>query len=746
MRLFQPAAYELLWDMRAATHGNAWHPGTALIRGTITQNHHTCVRLHAAVTTIAIKAAVAHMDSVPGPVALQVAHGCHAKQSDGDSHGDGDALMLTLPGSRPWPVGRVVLRLEFEWLLHDNPWGLYRSTVKGGGDPAPTISGAASQPPLHCSTQFEATSARTAFPCVDEPDAKAVFHVRVLTPPGWRVLGNMPCAASAADGGGVLHSCAATPAMSTYLVALAACSSEADLVPLTTDTVKAHAQPLVVTVWGRAADAASAEARAAAAHALTVALASLRAMAALTGHPYSLPKLDLVSVAHFDSGAMENWGLCLFQRDMLLGPSRAVVTNTVAHEVAHQWFGNLVTMRSWDLLWLNEAFATVMASWIEAALELTPDPGALTASGWQAALGSSLVAWQNFLSRDVASALHTRAVTPHPGTVVTEADIDGLFDAATYVRGGAVLRAMLLLQGPVALLGLRRYIASALAPPHNGLTQPSVLWEAVGPSAAAFVQAWLAVPGAVALEQGRVPVLVPGPAGVPFQVAAASTWNCDFAVPGLVPLPADDDPAGGAMALAQLTAACAADPGAAICLVLSAKAAVNGRASALGWALVHAAAQQTQCPSVQALAKRTLGRWSTVCRLQGAQRGMATDDALRALVAVAVQSKGGKFAAINALQGVLHYIGSTADVTQWRTLLQGLTRPRGVHGKVPLPPTVARAVLAEVEGRKAAAVKACAVGAAHMGAATLPAPPAARLGGRSRSKRCLCTVRPHEGP
>jgi hypothetical protein len=479
MRVFQPAAYEVLWDMRAARHGNDWHPGTVLLRGTITTENQGSVLLHAAVTTISVKAATAHMDAFPRPIALQVAHGCHAAQGQGP--GDTDALLLTLPDGRTWPPGRVVLHMHFEWLLHDNPWGLYRSSNKGG-DPVPAQPASSPSPtrPLHCCTQFEATSARTAFPCLDEPDAKAVFHVRVLTPPGWRVLGNMPSVATQEHGGAaVVHTCAPTPAMSTYLVALAVCSSEADLVPLATTTVTQQLQvrdaALAVTVWGRAADAASGEARTAAAHALSIATASLQAMGSLTGHPYTLPKLDLVSVAHFDSGAMENWGLCLFQRDMLLGPSRAIVTNTVAHEVAHQWFGNLVTMRTWDLLWLNEAFATVLASWIEAALELTPHPEALTAAGWQAALSSSLVAWQSFLSRDVATALHTRAVTPGPGTVTTEADIDGLFDAATYVRGGAVLRGLLLLLGPMALLALRRYIAAALAPPHHGVTQPSVL-------------------------------------------------------------------------------------------------------------------------------------------------------------------------------------------------------------------------------------------------------------------------------
>jgi len=375
-----------------------------------------------------------------------------------DLDDDLEQVRLTPPGQVASGMGR--LDLAFTGVLNDRLCGFYRSTLL---DPDGTTHAIAT-------TQFQATDARRCFPCFDEPDMKAVFGVTLDVPGGLFATSNGAEASRIPLGDG--HDriqFADTIPLSTYLVAFVVGPLAA------TDPVDVDGVPVrVVHPPGRAHLAE---------FALDVAAHSLRWFADWYGIPVPGGKVDLVALPDFAFGAMENLGCITFREVLLLvDPETATqrelesVAAVLSHELAHLWFGDLVTMRWWNGIWLNEAFATFME--LKAVEAYRPDWEVWT--GFGVARTSAL---------DVDSLASTRPIE-YP--VVTPEDAEGMFDVLTYEKGAAVVRMLEQFLGEEVFRdGVRRYLAEHL----HGNTDNEDLWDALeaasGQPVRDLMQAWI---------------------------------------------------------------------------------------------------------------------------------------------------------------------------------------------------------------------------------------------------------------
>ena len=273
----------------------------------------------------------------------------------------------------------------------------------------------------HCwFTQFESAGARQLFPGFDEPRAKATFDVRVARTEGWTTLFNTPLLYSepvSGMDGWVWDVFATTPRMSTYTMALAIMDFAS--VPAAGN----------MTVWAQEPYVQNGFAN----YAAEVGPQCIQTTERLYNVPYTLPKMDMVHVNNF-GGAMENWGLILYEFDyMLYDPSlpdpdndrKYDVLETIAHELAHQWYGNLVTMAWWDQLWLNEGFAT----YVSIVVSNMVDP---EIHAWDRFVAQQMFYVMKLDSRQSAWALSD------PITSID--DINRKFGLISYYKGGSFVR------------------------------------------------------------------------------------------------------------------------------------------------------------------------------------------------------------------------------------------------------------------------------------------------------------------
>ena len=325
-----------------------------------------------------------------------------ARWEEVDPHG---VVRVTLPSA---VSGDVTLHVAWSAAYDAQLVGVYR--VKTGSGPA-------------VFSKFEAIYARRAFPCFDEPAFKVPFDVTLTVPRADDVIGNMPVTSEADAGAGKKRvRFAITPPLPSYLVAFAVGRFEARTAALAPGPLRAAPLPIgAVAVRGRGKDTA---------YALAEETALLAEQERYFGVAFPYPKLDLVAAPDFQSGAMENAGAITFRDSQLLVddqitslPQRIGVTHVLAHETAHQWFGDLVTMPWWDDLWLNEGFATFLATRTVEAVH--PD----LEVALQAAFSVNMV--MNVDSLASARRIRQPIETTH--------DITNAFDGITYEKGAAVL-------------------------------------------------------------------------------------------------------------------------------------------------------------------------------------------------------------------------------------------------------------------------------------------------------------------
>jgi aminopeptidase N len=359
-------------------------------------------------------------------------------------------------------TGLHTLSFSYTGKIETQPQGLFaQKYTKSGGGQAVLLS-----------TQMEATDARRMFPCWDEPAFRAYFHLTVTVPKSWATVGNMPIARRTVHGQAATVSFQRSPKMPSYLVEFTA----GDLREVS--AARGGTRFGVWAVAGHEQDGA-------------VALASAQDILAdyndYFGYPYPLPKLDSIAVPGGFSGAMENWGAITYNdRVLLVGPSstmqnRQTVFSIQAHEMAHQWFGDLVTMGWWDDTWLNESFA----SWLAAKETAARNPK------WR---------WweQEDESRESAMAADARATSHAIEQHVTdELQAANSFDSdITYSKGEALLRMLEAYIGEdVFRQGIRSYIKNRAYSNAAAADLWNALGHASGKNVPAVAAPWIEKPG-----------------------------------------------------------------------------------------------------------------------------------------------------------------------------------------------------------------------------------------------------------
>lgn len=354
-----------------------------------------------------------------------------------------EAQTLTLTPRRALRAGRHTIRINYSGAIQDDAYGLFRVSYQDGGQTKRALA-----------TQFEPGDARRFAPMWDQPNRRAVFALTVTAPSDEMVVGNMPAARTQRLAGGLTRTTFAdTPSMPSYLLFLAV--GDFERVTRDVDGVELG----VVVRRGQTHRAAEA---------LEAGEQSLRYFTDYFGIRYPLPKLDMIGVPGAGGfGAMENWGAILYFDQYLLvdetssEAERQNVFGIVAHEIAHQWFGNLVTMMWWDDLWLNEGFASWMAA--KATESVHPDW-----HPWLAQLSGGT---------SVAMALDAREGT-HPvvQTVNTLDEANLAFDTITYEKGLAVIR---MLEAYVGEEDFRQGVRDYLNARHYGNARTEDLWTAI---------------------------------------------------------------------------------------------------------------------------------------------------------------------------------------------------------------------------------------------------------------------------
>ncbi len=380
-------------------------------------------------------------------------------------------LTLNLPNELS--SGAHELALKFTGKINPQGQGLFYARYQEEGSATKKIL---------LGTQFEPTDARRMFPCWDEPSFRAKFQLTAVVPNDFMAVSNMPLEEEKKTAAGKEVRFGVTPAMSSYLVVF--CAGDFDTIEGEQDGVKLR----IVTTKGKAEQGR---------YALESTGKILHYYNEYFGVPYPLPKLDLIALPGGFGGAMENWGGITYYESVLLFDPKISATSTkqdvfavIAHEMAHQWFGDLVTMAWWDNLWLNEGFASWMGS--KCTDHFNPD-------------------WAEWLRRSVPRSATRRVGSPkdaamqsdarsttHPvqREIKTEAQANSAFDEITYRKGQSIIRMLeSFLGADVFRDGIRKYIAV-----HKySNTTTADLWDALtevsGKPIGEIAPAWTEQPG-----------------------------------------------------------------------------------------------------------------------------------------------------------------------------------------------------------------------------------------------------------
>lgn len=308
---------------------------------------------------------------------------------------------------------KVSLAVQYEGVIRQDMAGFYSSSYVDDSGKTENI----------LATQFESTDARSAIPCYDEPNCKATFDIKITVDESLQVLSNMPLKMCSKEAGNATFEFERTPKMSTYLVAWAIGKFEY----VEAESLKEYnGRKLPIRVYTIPGQSHTGQ------YALEVAQKAVDHLSVIFDIDYPLPKLDLLAVPQFGANAMENWGLVMFRATALLfDPEKSSsiykkqVAYVVSHEIAHSWFGNLCTMDWWSDLWLNESFATYVG-WI-CVDHIHKDWNVFT----------------EFVSDSVQDALDLDSLrSSHPVEVGVyyASEIDEIFDAISYKKGGSVVR------------------------------------------------------------------------------------------------------------------------------------------------------------------------------------------------------------------------------------------------------------------------------------------------------------------
>ena len=388
-------------------------------------------------------------------------------------------LTISLPGELS--AGDHSLALSFSGKINQQGVGLFYAHYQEQGTGAKKIM---------LGTQFEATDARRMFPCWDEPSFRARFQLTAVVPQNWLAVSNMPIESERKIDNAKEVRFAATPSMASYLNVFVA--GELDLI----ETKSGGTQVRVITTkgkgeWGR--------------YALESTVKVLDYYNEYFGEPYPLPKLDQIAVPGGFGGAMENWGgITYFESILLFDPERSSedtkqnIFEVIAHEVAHMWFGDLVTMAWWDNLWLNEGFASWMGT--KCSAHFNPQ--------WEVWLRRNVPrdpARRSGIAKEQAMEGDARSTThPIQQPIATEAEANSAFDDITYKKGQSFIRMLESFLGEdVFRKGIRQYIAE-----HKfSNTTTADLWKALADASGKPVEeiaaAWTEQPGLPVVKAER---------------------------------------------------------------------------------------------------------------------------------------------------------------------------------------------------------------------------------------------------
>ncbi len=357
--------------------------------------------------------------------------------------------------------GDYTISLDFESKVQDSMHGIYKSRYTRDGKDLVLIS-----------TQFESHHAREAFPCIDEPEAKATIDLTLVTAADETVISNMPAVSQEVEDDRLVSVFQTTPRMSTYLLAFAI----GEMQHKTTKTKDGVSVSVYATLNHRP-------------EALDFALETTRRCIEFFneyyGVPYPLPKCDMVAIPDFSSAAMENWGLVTYREPFILADpasagqsTRELIATVICHELSHQWFGNLVTMKWWDDLWLNESFANVME--YVGVDALFPDWHVFNSF----TAGEGLSA---FRRDSIAGVQSIKTEVKHPDEIST------LFDPSiVYAKGGRLINMLRTYIGDDDFRkGLKAYFDKHAYGNTTGDDLWAALSQASGKDVGAFMDPWL---------------------------------------------------------------------------------------------------------------------------------------------------------------------------------------------------------------------------------------------------------------